>query len=240
MPSSNGTYRQSGETLASSVFEAVKRDIIQGHFKPGARLHVRNLAERFGTGLSPVREALNRLSSDGLVRQSDLRGFSVAATSEQDLVELTKARCWINERALREAIEHGDTSWEEGLVIAYHRLSQIDRRSSSGESVDEQARETAHRRFHHSLIAGCGSHWIVDMCEQLFDASERYRHLSRLAPGATGRCRDDEHRAIMEAAVARKAGEAADLLTAHFWHTTELCRSSLIAPPPPSHGNGRR
>jgi DNA-binding GntR family transcriptional regulator len=239
MPTSSGTSRQNGETLASSLFEAVKRDIIQGHFKPGAKLRVRSLAERFGTGLSPVREALNRLSSDGFVQQNDLRGFSVAATSEQDLVELTKARCWINERALREAIEHGDAAWEEGLVIAYHRLSRIDSRTRSGESVDEQARETVHRQFHHSLIAGCGSRWIVDICEQLFDASERYRHLSRLAPDATGRCRDDEHHAIMEAAIARKADEAADLLTAHFWRTTELCRGSLIAPAPPGDGNER-
>ena len=71
-----------------------------------------------------MREALNRATNDGLVRQSDLRGFYAAPVSAQDLVELTKARCLLAEVCLRESILNGDAAWEEAIVVAHHRLSR--------------------------------------------------------------------------------------------------------------------
>lgn len=217
-----------GETLASAITEELRRAIISGQIAPGDKLRARQLAERFGVGLSPIREALNRLSRDWLVRQTDLRGFTVASVSEAELDELMKARCWLNERALRESIEHGDDRWEENVLVSYHRLSKTSRWDADFGSTINPAWENAHRAFHRRLLEGCGSRWIVGFCDQLFDVSDLYRQVARSTPAALERAReDDEHRPIMEAAVARNADAATRLLTEHFLRTAELCRQAL-------------
>src|SRR5450432_1808726 len=115
------------ETLASSVYEQLRQDILTAELAADAKLNIRALCERFSVGLSPVREALSRLSRENLVRQADHRGFTVAPLSKADLQDLTKARCAIDAMALRQSIEAREAAWEENLLIAYHRLSRTPR-----------------------------------------------------------------------------------------------------------------
>jgi DNA-binding GntR family transcriptional regulator len=68
--------------MASIVYERLRREIITVAVPPGERLHIRSLCDRFKVGLSRMREALSRLSSEGLVVQCDHRGFSAAPISE--------------------------------------------------------------------------------------------------------------------------------------------------------------
>lgn len=218
-----------GETLTSAIAKELKRGIISGQLAPGSKLPVRQLADRFGVGQSPVREALNRLSRDWLVRQSDQRGFSVAPISEGDLAELMKARCWLNDRALRELIARGDAQWEENILLAFHRMSRVPRRQDEASTDVNVAWETAHRAFHRSLVEGCGSQWIAVFCDQLFDIADIYRHVARSAPGALSREGEDEHRHIMEAVINRETDRAADLLERHLMRTAELYRRAVQA-----------
>lgn len=232
MPESSERRQRRSETHVSLITKELRQSIISGEIPPGGKLKVRELAERFGVGLSPVRESLNRLSREWLVHHNELRGFSVSPVSEQDLDELIKARCWLNERALRESIAGGDAAWEEGVLIAYHRLSRIPHHDLADGTTQNPADynpawETAHRAFHRSLISGCGSHWVIDICDQLFDVADVYRHISRAASAQRDQSRSDEHKPIMEATVARQADKAAELLMAHFGHTADLCRETL-------------
>lgn len=214
------------ETLASAAYDRLRQEILTVAIAPGEKLHIRALCDRFGVGLSPMREALSRLSSEGLVSQSDHRGFAVTGLSEQDLVDLTRARCWVNELAIRNSIANGDAAWEESVVLSFHRLSRTPRFEPGNEDARSQAWEIAHRKFHSSLIAASGSRRIEQYCEHLFDSAERYRHVGRKA-GIRGENRDSEHRALMEAAVARDIEAAAALIKAHFEHTAVLVRKVL-------------
>lgn len=212
------------ETLASSVSSRLKACIISGEMRPGQKLRLRELADQFGMGFSPLREALNRLSRDGLVVHTEQRGFSVAPMSAEALDELLETRCSLNELALRQSIARGDAAWEEGVVLAYHRLSRMPRWISLTPPVVNVDWERAHRIFHRGLIEACGSRWLIGYCEQLFDAADRYRHIARHSPEAPGRAKEDMHRRIMEATVARDADKAVQLLTEHFTGTAEMCR----------------
>lgn len=214
------------ETLASHVYDQLRQDIISVAIAPGAKLHIRSLCERFDVGLSPVREALSRLSTEGLVAQSDHRGFAVAPISEEDLVDLTCARCWLNELAIRKSIVNGDAAWEEQVVLSFHRLSRTPRFEPGNEQERSPKWEIAHRNFHTSLISASGSLRLEQYCEHLFDSSERYRHIGRKA-GIKGTNREKEHRALMETIVARDADQAARLISAHFERTAELVRQVL-------------
>ncbi len=221
----------SGGTLASVAYQQLRRDIIDATLAPGAKLRVQELCRRYKVGPSPIREALNRLSRDHLVALSDHKGFSVTPLSPEHLEELTRTRCWLNEVALREAIRNGDGEWEDGVLLAHNRLSRI------ADNVFEGAQakiaynpmwEAAHRAFHSSLIAACGSRWLIDYCEQLFDIADRYRHISRFTYGKA-RPRINEHQEIVNAVLARDSERAVALLNAHFMRTRELAYSKLPA-----------
>ena len=93
----------SSTTLASAAYERLRRDIRIGRLAPGEKLRIDALRAIYEIGASPLREALNRLSAEGLVVQEDQRGFRVPPVSIEDLLELTRTRCWLNEIALRES-----------------------------------------------------------------------------------------------------------------------------------------
>jgi len=89
-----------------------------------------------------------------------------------------------------------------------------------------EAFTAAHAAFHAVLIDACGSPILRDICRSLYDASEFYRRWTYSVPGAV-RDTPGEHRALMEAALARDAERAVALLTEHFERTTRSVLASL-------------
>ena len=207
-------------TLASVVADKLRRRIVTGQLRPEVQLRVGELAQGFDSAISPVREALNRLSSEGLVEARDMRGFFVARASLDELREITGARCQLNELALRQAIARGDDDWHNAVRHTYQRLVEAPRRNKSGAASKDW--DEAHRAFHRALVAGCGNRLLVSFCDQLFVKADRYRYLARLSPHASTHKRDSEHRKIMQAALSRRSDAAVALLTHHFEATAHL------------------
>ncbi|HWL89172.1 MAG TPA: GntR family transcriptional regulator [Polyangiaceae bacterium] len=214
-------------TMGSTAYARLREEILGGQVPPGKKLLIRPLADRYGMGLSPIREALNRLAAEGLLLQSDQRGFTVAPLDPQDLTDLTEARCMVNEMALRASIARGDTAWEEAIVLWHHRLMRTPRYIDSARGLRNPAWERAHRAFHSALISACGSRRIQLYAEQLFDASSRYRSIAR-SVSMHRRPDESEHKKIAEATLARDVERAAALLTAHFRTTDSLVRKALV------------
>jgi len=212
--------KRSPTTLASTVYDCLRTDILAGELKPGHKLRIEFLGKRYGTGHIPLREALNRLSSDGLVERRDQRGFLVAAVSAADLRELTKTRCLVEGAALAESIAARSAAWEEGMVLAFHRLSRTPRSTSRAQYKANPAWEPLHRDFHRSLIAACGSRWLLNFCMQLADQSYRYHQLAfkQVFPLRND---TDGHRAIMQAAIDGDTQKAVRLLQAHVRFTAD-------------------
>jgi DNA-binding GntR family transcriptional regulator len=152
MPLKKATRSDAGHrvatTLASSIEERLRRDLISAAFMPGEKLAIDVLRERYGTGASPVREALNRLSAEGWVLLSDQRGFRVPSVSVDQLEELTRARCLLNEITLREAIARADGENDEAIVVALHRLSRTPSRAPDDPKQINPEWEARHRAFH--------------------------------------------------------------------------------------------
>jgi DNA-binding GntR family transcriptional regulator len=210
-------------TRATSLYDQLRIDLLAGELEPGGKLAIEALSERYATSATPLREALNRLVSDGLVERREQRGFVVAAISEQDLDEITKTRCWLEGLALRESIAAHTTAWEEELVLAHHRLARTPRSLSQTEFRDNPDWEPLHRAFHRALISGCGSRWLLGFCDQLADQHHRYRRLS--APRAFTRRRvNNEHQRLLDAALAGNPDEAVALLKTHFERTAQVIR----------------
>ena len=178
-------------------------------------------------GATAIREALSRLTTDGLVEAEDQRGFTVSPVSREELLDLTQTRIEIEQTALRMAVSNGDIEWESDVVSSFHRLSRAEAQPWTEETLAAWA--VAHRQFHDALIVGCGSPWTLRLCRLLYDQTERYRNLS--VQPAKKRKRDvgKEHRELMEAAIARDADALCKLIDAHFRETTMLILDSGFA-----------
>ncbi|TJW13893.1 MAG: GntR family transcriptional regulator [Mesorhizobium sp.] len=233
-----GEGAKAKSTLASSVYHQLREDLLRGALASESKLRVEWVVSRYGAGASPVREALNRLASEGLLGRHDQRGFFIMPVSAAELEELTRTRCWLEERALRESIAHRTAEWEEQLVLALHRLARAQRRSLEDPSSNNPDWEKLHRAFHRALISACRSHWLIGFCEQLSDQASRYRLISQ---DGTGNERDDlgEHRLIAERALDGDADGAVEALLNHYRLTAAMCMERLHQREIPGASAGR-
>lgn len=224
------------KTLADSAYAALRRDIISGALAPGMPLRMAFLCDRYGMGMSPVREALNRLQAERLVTAISLRGFFVAPLSVEELSDTTDTRILIEGQALQRSIARGGADWADGVRGALSALLD------GAAQPDADRLEQLHHAFHRALVAGCGSRWLLDLFEKLYSESERFRFHALTVEARDG-TRDlaAEHRAIADAALARDTLRAVELLTAHYRRTeTELAARLPVAPDPkPSRRRGK-
>ena len=212
------------QTLATAVFQRLREDILRGRFQPGARLRMDTLREMYGAGGSPLREALSRLSSDGLVVTLDQRGFRVAQVSRADLEDLVSTRIWADATALRTSIQHADDTWEAAVVGAHHRLARFKKSADLDPLVLDEELEARHRAFHVALVSGCGSRRLIDYSNLLYDQADRYRRLA-YAHGARGRDLATEHQGLLAAVMDRDADRAAREIEIHYDRT----KTSVLA-----------
>jgi DNA-binding GntR family transcriptional regulator len=215
-----------GQTLSEQAHQRLRGNVIGGAHAPGVKLKVEELQTAYGYSSSPLREALNRLSQEGLVQTDDRRGFRVAQISSEDLADLTHMRLVVEVPALRRAIALGDDAWEATVVAAAHRLERAEAQLGEGPLVLDEAWSRVHRDFHMSLLAGCSSKRQFALCASLFDQAERYRRFSaRYRVGS--RSKNREHKRLLTAVLRRDAETACALLAEHTLATQRSVDAAL-------------
>lgn len=216
-------------SLTQVAYERLRADVLSCKFRPGEQLKTKDLCEGLGVSLGAVREALSRLTAEGLVIAEPQRGFRVAPISIEELRDLTRTRIQIETICLERAISCGDVNWEADLVAAYHLLSRTPERISTDGAVRlNDGWSNVHTQFHQKLIAACDSPWLLRIRLQLYQQTERYRQLS--VPFQTvKRDTNQEHFDLMNAAVARNVPRAAQLLAQHMEVTMNIVIAGLSA-----------
>jgi DNA-binding GntR family transcriptional regulator len=213
--------------MTQGAYEALRADLLACRILPGRKLKIQELCNRFSVSLGAIREALSRLTSDGLVVAEPQRGFRAAPISAADLVDLTMVRIEVDSICLRRAIACGDVNWEVRLVAAAHRLARTPERTPDDPARSNEEWVAAHGAFHLALVDGCDSPWLLHLHTLLYAQSERYRRLS--VPFATsGRDVDEEHRAIVATTLTRDAEAAVRLLAAHLEMTKRILLEAVV------------
>jgi DNA-binding GntR family transcriptional regulator len=226
-PASVDVFENAGDetprprTLASAVYARVRADILNCDLKPGEKLLIGSLSQRFGVSAASVREALSRLVADGLVHAQDQRGFRVSALSLADLRDLTKTRIEIESSALRLSILRGDRAWETAVRRSWEELLSVPHSPPGDERRQTEEWARMHGRFHTSLVAGCGLNWLMRLRATVYEQSERYRRLSLAVTKSGARDRDAEHRMIVEATLRRDVEAATAHIATHFERTAD-------------------
>ncbi|MEU6424429.1 GntR family transcriptional regulator [Microbispora sp. NPDC046973] len=200
--------------LSEQVYTHLRNAIMRGDYAPGDALKPQDIAKEQGVSLAVVREALVRVVGEGLADRLPNRGFAVPAFSDRRWQEIAEARRTIEPVVLRMSIERGDVDWEARVRAAHHRLARTPAFVPEEGEHYSDAWSEAHRVFHRTLLEGCGNPVLLETFDRMWTASE----LARRWAAQRSRDRDaiGEHRRLEEAALARDADTAAEVLAQHL------------------------
>ncbi|WP_431281739.1 GntR family transcriptional regulator [Humitalea sp. 24SJ18S-53] len=202
------TQDSSGE----AVYARLRADTVLGRLAPGRKLGLEGLRQIYGAGVGTLREALNRLASEGLVVAEGQRGFSVAPVSAADFAEVAELRLLLECHAVHKSFAAGDLDWEGRVVGAHHKLAMLERRLLAGEPADAALWKRYDREFHQALIEACGSAALLETYAAAYDRYLRYQMVAVVFRGAVAAT---QHADLLHCALARDAAGACRLLEAH-------------------------
>lgn len=200
-------------TLTNYCYKSLKEAIIRGEFKPGEKLRIAKLKLRLNVGPTPIREALSRLASSGLIGNEANKGFFVKNISEAEVRDIYATFNKIELLALNQAIELGDSSWEANILSSLHKLSVVEQ---SGPLIDSENWLLLNYEFHYSLIAACHSPCLLKIREDIYQLFDRYCHLSMLINKDTLILNHNNHCEIAKAVISRNKSKACELTTLHL------------------------
>jgi DNA-binding GntR family transcriptional regulator len=196
-------------TRAEAVAGELRRMIQKGELPPGTRLRQADIASRFGTSTTPVREAFMMLAREGVVRQDAHRGVVVFEPSRDELNETYE---------IREALEVLATE------LAAKNLTDDD--LGGLETIVTQMRSAKparyvelNRDFHRRIYAAAARPRLLEMIEQLRDIASSYIGLTVADYDPDYRdAVQAEHQAILEALGKRDARRAGRFVRDHLRH----------------------
>lgn len=197
-------------TSTNRIYKEIRQSILAGRYRPGQRLSTPGLAGDFGTSVTPVREALQRLSHEGLVAIKPHVGFFVAQLTLKQLGDMLD---------LCEILEVASVAWA-AKRITRQQLEQLERthaRQADGSGAAH------HRRFHRLVAEAGGNQALIEMLARLYD------RLGSFHPVAdTGEEIKRSHRQIIDALRARDAVAARQILRDELRESHERTLLNLI------------
>ena len=153
---------QAGNTVVDYTIEVLRDAIRTGRFSPGQRLIVADIAREFSVSAGPVREAIRRLTGEGLVEIVPHRGASVRAIGVNDVREIYQLREAVEGIAARLAAEHVDRDgFREEILAVQAEMDEIVTLGRPDHFLDNN------RRFHDLIYRMAGNERMQQLLLQL-------------------------------------------------------------------------
>ncbi|NNE54071.1 MAG: GntR family transcriptional regulator [Sulfitobacter sp.] len=155
----------------NDIYQSLRMRLISNGFAHGAKLRAEVLREDYDCSASTVREVLFRLSTVGLVKFQEQRGFRVPDKSPEKLIELTHMRVLLEGEGAALSIRNGGVAWEARLAAAHHKLSHIEKRIHAQEDPSDliEIWFSSENEFHQTLISACGTDTLKEMHARIYD-----------------------------------------------------------------------
>lgn len=199
-------------TVGEATYRRIRTDIVFARLEPARKLKLEEMKAMYGASVSTLRELLSRLTSEGLIVSEGARGFEVSPVSAANLREVAAMRVLLESHALKESFDLGDMEWEGRVVSAHHKLARMEQRMASGERAQAELWKRYDWEFHHALISACGSRVLLDAHAAIYDKYLRYQMLAAVFRGDVAA---NEHRSLLDAALARDWKAAHAILNVH-------------------------
>lgn len=171
------------KTSKEKIFKEIRSDIINGRLPPGTRLAVEDLSNRYGTSVTPVRDALQMLGQEGLVTIKPRSGYFVTRITLKELRDMLDMREILELAAVERAARRIDPDQIADLKALH-----------SGYTGDDDASYTRYtdenRRFHHLLAEASGNRELAETLRRLHERLARFmviRHAGKDLPDIHGK-----------------------------------------------------
>jgi DNA-binding GntR family transcriptional regulator len=198
--------------VADAVTDRLRYLILSGGIADGSPLRQDSLAEQMGTSRIPVREALSRLESEGLVASYPHRGYVVTGLSREEIGELFDLRGMLEPELIRHAIPRlteDDIANANNILTAYDAALDTDDVNSWGE---------LNRRFHLALYAPSGRTKTLEIVRGLLVNADRYTRLVLTVGEGVSKAQED-HNGILELCRKGLVNQAVALTRDHIQRT---------------------
>ena len=203
-------------SLADKAYHEIRRLIVSLELAPGAVIDERELIERLEIGRTPVREALRRLSHEGLVEVYPRRGMFVTGVDVRDLARLSEVREVLEPEAARLAAERATDADREELRAL---LAELEGGASELMDLDERIHRAVYRAAHNDLLEATLEQYYVLALRIWSIALDRAHELEEAV---------EAHRALLEAIQAGDGDRAADTMRAHVQNFEQAMHRVLL------------
>lgn len=210
----------SNSSAVDLVTVEIRRAVLTGALAAGEQFSIRDLAEQLGVSHIPIREALRRLESQGLILLPQARSASVAPLSVKDLDAIYRLR-YVIELPLAGASAGQRTPTE---IDRLNDLLELSR------DLDPDISWQAHYDFHEALVHPAANEWDGRVLHTLWFAAERYTHLvfdPTQITGAERKRRYETHRVLRDAALGNDAAAMTEALRHHLLVNEERIREHI-------------
>lgn len=206
-------------SMVDNVTERLRHDLLAGEIKPGERIRVAELEKRFGVSHIPIREAVRRLETEGLIVALPQRAAVAAGVDLDDLAGLYDLRRIIECAVIRRSAE---AMTDEQVATVREAL---DRLEAVANDHDSSRFWELHRDFHWALLEPAATAWIERVLDQVWLASQRYVRLF-VVETVNDAMRD--HRRLAVLCRKRDGVAAAELLRRHLDRTELTVRKAFV------------
>lgn len=199
------------ETKSDYAYRQVRDRILSGDLQPGAVIQQRELAGRIGISTTPLREALRRLKSEGLVELDAHRDARISPLRTEEGRDLLEMRLSLDPLAAGLAAQRRTNADIQVIRAAHAGLEPLPTHPSVQQLV-------AHRNFHAAIYRASHNDLLIDALEGLWDKADRYRRLA-LQTDRGQEARDHkakEHEMLVDLIAAGDSDAAANLMRAHI------------------------
>jgi DNA-binding GntR family transcriptional regulator len=212
-------------SLTHRAYSCLRADLIACRLVPESRLNISKLQKELGVSQAAVREALSRLTAEGLVNIERNAGFRAAPISGVGFRDLTAACANVEAPCLRLALQNGDLKWEGTLLATFHVASKVLERYIAGEE-DISAYVLQRQAFHEALLAPCTNKWMLWSWRMLYTQHLRYRHTFQALSLFEANLKSDFTH-FMDRVFARDADAAVQACLENYEKVAQFVESSL-------------
>jgi len=203
-------------TSKSRAYRELRRSIIMGHRRPGERLNLDELIKAYNSSVTPLRDALQMLSQEGLITIKPRSGYFVRSITLRELHELFEVREILELAAVERAAR---AITEEALCELEHVHAGYT--GDDDESYDRYTDEN--RRFHYLVAEASGNQELAQMLGHLHDRLARFMVLR-----GAGKSQVHTHERIVAALRAHDVEAARQAMLAEISETRDMILGRLI------------
>jgi DNA-binding GntR family transcriptional regulator len=207
---------KSGDTSKDLIYKELRHSIVLGQRRPGERLDLEALTKNYGTSITPVRDALQMLSQEGLVEIKPRSGYFVIHITLKQLHDLFDVREILEVAAVERAANRITDEHIEQLE-SIHANHPDDYAEPSEHSLSEN------RRFHCLIAEASGNQELAKMVGHIHDRLIRF-----MAMGHTDESMEQRHARIVEALRTRDAETARNAILEELSQTRQITLERVI------------